>query len=237
VAGQTIPNLVTVGLSSSGTFDAENLNGSVDVIVDLEGYYASGSPGVGLYNALATPVRICDTRTTATGTAARCIGQEPAPGGSMAVQVNGLGGRTFEQGRGRGPQRHRRGPQRSGHLTVYPTGSTAPLASNVNFSAGEVVPNRVIVPVGGGAVDILSSAGTPDILVDVAGWFTDDSNASATGAEFTPAVTPMRVCDTRSGLSYSTPCAGDTLKTGSRNSRRDGRRHRRHSQRESPQWF
>ena len=77
------------------------------------------------------------------------------------------------------------------------------------------VPNRVIVPVSSdGTVEILSSAGTPDIVVDVAGWFTDASNPSATGALFTPAIAPTRVCDTRSGLAYSTPCAGLTLRSG-----------------------
>ena len=93
------------------------------------------------------------------------------------------------------------GATASGHLTVYPAGTTAPLASNVNFTARAVIPNRVIVPVvAGGAVSIQSSNGNPDILVDVAGWFTDNSNASATGTQFTPAVTPTRVCDTRSGF-------------------------------------
>ena len=57
-----MPNLVTVGLSAAGTFEAENLNGSADVIVDVEGYYGPGSAGTGLYNALSTPARICDTR-------------------------------------------------------------------------------------------------------------------------------------------------------------------------------
>ena len=108
------------------------------------------------------------------------------------------------------------GATASGHLTAYPAETTAPLASNVNFTAGAVIPNRVIVPVGtNGAVDILLSNGNPNILVDVAGWFTDNSNASATGTQFTPEVTPTRVCDTRSGLTYSTPCTGDTVEAGS----------------------
>ena len=42
VAGQTVPNLVTVGLSAAGTFEAENLSGTADVIVDIEGYYGAG---------------------------------------------------------------------------------------------------------------------------------------------------------------------------------------------------
>ncbi|TMD71527.1 MAG: hypothetical protein E6I81_10325, partial [Chloroflexi bacterium] len=36
----------------------------------------------------------------------------------------------------------------AGFFTVYPTGVTRPLASNLNWAAGVTVPNRVIVPVG-----------------------------------------------------------------------------------------
>jgi len=218
IAGQTVPNLVTVGLSPGGTFEAENFNGSTDVIIDVEGYYAAGAPGEGLYNALPSPVRICDTRagnpSGLSGTVlTQCEGQAPSPGNSLAVDV--LGGVPATGVGAVVLNLTAVDATAAGHLTVYPADASAPLASNVNFTAGEVVPNRVIVPVGpGGVVDVLSSYGSPDILVDVAGWYTDDSDSSATGAEFTPAVTPIRVCDTRSGLSYATPCAGRTLGAG-----------------------
>jgi len=217
--GQNVPNLVTVALSASGTFEAENFAGSADVIVDVEGYYGAGDPGQGLYDALATPARICDTRagnpSGLTGGATQCTGLTPAAGTPLGVTVDGLAG-VPSTGVGAVVLNVTAvRPTASGHLTVYPAGGSAPLASNVNYTAGEVVPNRVVVPVGtGGVVEVLSSAGHPDVLVDVAGWFTDDSDSSATGARFVPAVTPTRVCDTRSGLSYATPCAGDTLGAG-----------------------
>ena len=217
--GQNVPNLVTVALSASGTFEAENFAGSADVIVDVEGYYGAGDPGQGLYDALATPARICDTRagnpSGLTGGATQCTGLTPAAGTPLGVTVDGLAG-VPSTGVGAVVLNVTAvRPTASGHLTVYPAGGSAPLASNVNYTAGEVVPNRVVVPVGtGGVVEVLSSAGHPDVLVDVAGWFTDDSDSSATGARFVPAVTPTRVCDTRSGLSYATPCAGETLGAG-----------------------
>ena len=219
-AGQTDPNLVTVGLSGTGAFDATNFGGSADVIIDVEGYYAPGDAGAGLYNALATPARICDTRSGnpsgLSGTAlTQCEGQAPTPGDVLAVQVDGQGGVPASGVGAVVLNVTAVGASSRGYLTAFPAGGTAPLASNVNYGPGISVPNRVIVPVSAaGAVDILSFAGTPQILVDVAGWFTDDSSSSAPGTHFSFASAPTRVCDTRTGVGYTTPCTGHTLAAG-----------------------
>jgi len=224
VPGRAVANLVTVGLSSAGIFDVANHAGSTDVVVDLEGYYDTTSTYSGRYNPLATPARICDTRTGnpsgLSGTAlTQCQGLFPLPGSPLSVTVDGLGGvpstgvsavvlnlTAVASGRGSLP----------GHLTVYASGTSAPTTSNVNFGPGQTVANRVIVPVGAdGAVEIATSTEGPDVLVDVSGWFTDGSVQPATGGVFTPAVSPTRVCDTRSGLAYSTPCAGQAVEAGS----------------------
>ena len=61
----------------------------------------------------------------------------------------------------------------AGHITVYPDGTTLPTASNLNFTAGETVPNLVITPVGSdGEVDLYNgSAGTVQLVADVSGYF------------------------------------------------------------------
>jgi len=94
-------------------------------------------------------------------------------------------------------------------------GSAQPNASNLNWVAGQTVPNRVIVPVGTGAdageVTIANDAGNTDVVVDVGGWFTDSSNASATGARYV-ALPPTRICDTRAENGAVVPanqCNGD----------------------------
>jgi hypothetical protein len=84
------------------------------------------------------------------------------------------------------------------HLTAFPGGQVVPLASNVNFRAGQVVPNRAIVKVGSGQVNILNNTGDVDVIIDVAGWFTDGSKLEESGAIFT-AHAPQRVLDTRDG--------------------------------------
>ena len=64
------------------------------------------------------------------------------------------------------------GPDRSGHVTVFPCGATLPEASNLNYSPGQVVPNAVLAKIGdGGKVCIYAHAST-HLLVDVNGAFT-----------------------------------------------------------------
>jgi len=85
-----------------------------------------------------------------------------------------------------------------GYLTLFPTGASRPLASNVNFSANQTVPNRVAVQLGtGGKVSIYNPSGSTHVILDVNGWFTD-ATAGGTGSLFT-AVTPVRILDSRNG--------------------------------------
>ena len=86
------------------------------------------------------------------------------------------------------------GPADPGFVTVYPTGVTRPLASSLNFTAGETVPNLVIAQVGtDGQISLYNSSRRHPCVVDVVGWF-------ATGANYT-GLTPARLLDTRAGAS------------------------------------
>ena len=208
-AGTDVPNLVTVALPQDGKVDVYNAAGSADLIVDVEGYYAAEpTAGTGLYNAL-TPVRICDTRTGEPQN--QCTGHAPGPSQAMQVTVVGQGGVPSSGVAAVVLNVTAIGSAASGYLTVYPYGISQPSASNVNYRAGEVVPNRVMVPLGkGGMIAIYSGNGDPNVAVDVSGWFTDSSNTSATGALFTAAPTPVRICDTRTGQPQN-QCTGKTL--------------------------
>jgi len=89
-------------------------------------------------------------------------------------------------------------PSAAGYLTVYPTAATQPTASNLNFTAGEVVPNLVEVGAGSsGQVSIYSSSRS-DVVVDVEGYV-DSTASGGTGAGLYNALSPARICDTRSG--------------------------------------
>ena len=51
-------------------------------------------------------------------------------------------------------------PRPASYLTAWPTGDPRPLASNLNYVAGQTVPNLVIVKVGaGGKVSLYNAAG------------------------------------------------------------------------------
>jgi len=58
-----------------------------------------------------------------------------------------------------------------GFVTVYPCGSR-PDASNLNFRAGQTVPNAVIAPVSASGAVCFYVYGSAHLLVDVSGYFT-----------------------------------------------------------------
>jgi len=83
-------------------------------------------------------------------------------------------------------------PTTNGYITAWPTGTSRPLASNINFTPGLTIPNLVVAKLGNsGKVSLYNSTGTTNLITDVAGWFPATSS-------FVPLV-PARILDTRSG--------------------------------------
>jgi hypothetical protein len=84
----------------------------------------------------------------------------------------------------------------AGFITVWPCSNQQPGTSNVNFDAGEAVPNLVTVGLAGdGSVCFRSSVAT-HLIVDLSSWF------DASGP-FVP-LAPSRLVDTRSGVGGAT---------------------------------
>jgi hypothetical protein len=66
------------------------------------------------------------------------------------------------------------GPSGGGFATVFPCGSEPPNASNLNYAAGQTIPNAVTARVGvGGKVCVFTHAET-DLIVDVNGYHPSD---------------------------------------------------------------
>ena len=198
VAGQTIPNLVTVGLgtgTSDGRVAVRNSSGYADVIFDVQGYYSTPdqSPGPdGLFNPLV-PSRLLDTRN-GTGAPVGKLGQ----GQTLNLQVSGRGGVPASGVSALVMNVTVTNPSSAGFLTAFPTGVALPIASNLNFRAGQTVPNRVMVRLGtSGKVSLYNASGTTDVVADVNGWFTDGT-AGGTGSRFVP-MPPSRILDSRYG--------------------------------------
>jgi hypothetical protein len=215
LAHTVIANLVTVTLGAGGKINIYNALGSVNVLVDVEGYFTPQpvTDVIGLFHP-ASPVRVCDTRPQsptpicsahgALGPGALMVvnfataGGLPGDGTAEAVVVNltGVAGSA------------------STYLSLFPTksdGTCHPTGtSNINLVPGAVQANRVMVALGpsttGGPNDALcvyNPAGTINVLVDANGWYGSSSApASPAGYQY-QAVAPTRICDTRLG---STPC-------------------------------
>jgi hypothetical protein len=99
----------------------------------------------------------------------------------------------------------------AGFLTVFPTPTSTtsiaiPIASNVNFSTGQVIANRVIIPVGSnGEIDLYNNSGSVKVDIDLDGYYT--GSAGELGSAYTP-MNPVRVTDTRVGSNGSALGAG-----------------------------
>jgi hypothetical protein len=205
--GQTIANLTQVEIGSCGlnVFLSTFPNaGFADVFLDLEGYYSQAPAGaIGLYDPLNTPFRVLDTRTPigghqrqfqpGEGFALKVAGNAgiasspPVPPDASAVTLN----LTSVIGTA------------ASYLSVYPAinaSNPCPAdltSSNLNFPAGSIRANRVIVQVGfNGQICFFNSEGTVDVLADLGGWFSGGQSSDTVGLQFTP-WTPARIYDSR----------------------------------------
>ncbi|MEV7579891.1 hypothetical protein ACIRUY_01170 [Streptomyces erythrochromogenes] len=136
------------------------------------------------------PTRLLDTRN-GTGTKAgkvagrgttrvQVAGNSGIPAGATAVVLNVTVTNTTD----------------GGHVAVYPGKGSRPDTSNLNYTAGQSVPNLVIVPVGAdGSVELFNGGWSPvDLIADVTGYFTRTAAGGYTS------ITPTRFVDTREGL-------------------------------------
>ena len=171
--GLTIPNLVISGMSSG---QVSLYNGSAtaatDLVADVQGWFPSNSG----YAAL-TPARLLDTRSGQSTIDGQYAGVGAlAADGSLNLQVTGRGGVPVA-GAGTAVLNVTAVlPSQAGYITIWPTGSAQPLASNLNLNPGATIPNLVLAKIGSdGKVSIFNGSQAPtDILVDVQGWLPGD---------------------------------------------------------------
>ncbi len=206
-------NLAIVQLSAGGAITIYNALGHVDVIVDVEGYFATptGSGIVpGEFHSIP-PLRICDTRAAQETECAGATSNPLAGGTWRDVVLSGLpagapGGTASIPADGTAAAAvfnlTATGGTVGTYLAVAPPNSSdqcpsRPLASNVNPAAGTTLPNRVISPLGPRHdVCVFNAVGRIDFIIDVDGWFGTGAETT-TGALFN-SIAPTRICDTRS---------------------------------------
>jgi len=94
-----------------------------------------------------------------------------------------------------------------GYVTLYPSGAALPTASNLNFVAGQVVPNAFTVGLGSdGAFNIFASGAT-HFIIDITGYYAPPGTG---GLYYHPLPRPVRLLDTRPGLTGSGGLVCDT---------------------------
>ena len=164
VPGQTVANMVVTGIGADGSVSLYNHGGTTQLIVDVTGWFDNG------YHPIE-PTRIMDTRSN------QCL-VRLGPGQTRMVAVAGLAGVpaiasavTLNV--------TAVNPTTTTFLTLWPSGTPRPLASNLNPIAG-IVPNMATVGLGtDGRVAIFNQQGIVDVLIDVTGWYDGDVPVTA----------------------------------------------------------
>jgi len=175
--GQTIANLAVVKLGPTGKLSVFNAAGSTHVILDVMGYF-DGAPAGTQFVPLSprrqldtrysgvwgTPdplrpgeyrsVRLANPPTASTSGTLYYSGLLPSDAKAVALNITVTG------------------PTASGYLTLFPTGTAPPTASNINFTAGLTIANSDVVKLGtGGNITIFNPYGTTHVIIDVVGYY------------------------------------------------------------------
>ncbi len=187
-AGETIANLVKVRLGTDGKVSIRNQSGNVAVIADVVGYYG---PTGSMYNGVQ-PARVLDTRddvgladpfAPAQTRDLSVIGVGGVPVGATAVAMNV----TVTGGTD------------ASNLRVWPAGQSQPNVSNLNWVAGQTIPNMVIAKVGtDGKVSIRNQSGNVQVIADVVGYYGSSGDLFA-------GLQPQRILDTRDDVGLADP--------------------------------
>jgi uncharacterized repeat protein (TIGR01451 family) len=200
-ANQIIPSSFTIGLGADGAFNIF-ASAATHFIVDVTGYYAPPAPGGLYFHPLAAPLRLLDTRQGQT--ACDAPGAPLANNGTKTVTAQGfclsaripttakaiVGNATVSNFISSG----------SNFITLYPFGSSQPNASNLNYTANQIIPNAFTVGLSSDGKFNIFSTGATDFIVDVAGYYSEEAvDVNGQGLLFNPLPTPVRLLDTRAG--------------------------------------
>ncbi|WP_345144144.1 hypothetical protein [Dactylosporangium darangshiense] len=187
----TVPNFAVVpttpcgdcgsatGLPSIGVYTSTNAH----IIVDIVGYYDDGSLPGGLRFTPIVPTRIADTRS-GQGWPSRlgpgATASIAAPGSIASVDTWALATNVTAVL-----------PTSATYVTVWPSGAGRPGTSNLNPTAGSIVPNAVQTMIGADdKFNVFNAGGYCDVVVDVVGTFYQYPSSTASGWSTSAPVTP-----------------------------------------------
>jgi Phosphoesterase family/IPT/TIG domain len=178
--GGSLPNRVISSLGPNEDVCVFNAVGSINFIIDVDGWFGNAGAPAGAFFYSVAPTRICDTRA---GSGKPCAGTQltpnafetiaaagvlvlPGEGGStppvaMVANLTAVAGST------------------STYLALYPSDAgSPPRTSDLNPAAGQVIANLAVVALAttgpdtvDGHVNLYNAVGHIDAILDVAGWF------------------------------------------------------------------
>jgi hypothetical protein len=213
---QVLNNGFTVGLGTDGAFKIFATS-NTDVVVDITGYYAPPSVEGLYFHPLPKPIRVLDTRPSAT------IGFN-LPGVPLAGNAD-----TAQQGRnltydgvtipataqalvGNATTVNPGG----GYLTLYPQGTARPFVASSNYNAGDVMNAPFTVGLGASGNFMMYVTSATHLVVDVLGYYSADAvDANGAGLLFSPLPTSARLLDTRASATVGCYLPGAALLAGS----------------------
>jgi WD40 repeat protein len=163
-----VPTSITaqVPLSADGKMTVYNQSSTVDLVVDVQGYFtAAGNTG-----AMFTPGtgRLYDTRT----------GSNTIIGNGETRSIQAAGGHTPAAGSGITAVvitlTALHAANSSGGATVWAEGAARPGTTSINFTPNSIRSNTITVPVSASGKINLNNVGDPThYVLDVQGWYLD----------------------------------------------------------------
>jgi len=170
-AGQSVSNTVIVKLgtgaaANAGSISIANSAGSTNVIVDVVGYFSSSSTGGRYFTK--TAVRTFNTADGTGGSLAK-IGA----GATVKLTIASRSGIPSTGVKAILMNVSASGRSAAGGITVSAAGSTKPSVNQVYGAANTTMSNMVVSALGEtpGKVNIFNTAGTTDVMADLAGYF------------------------------------------------------------------
>ena len=170
---------MTVKLSASGQIDITGAGGSIDLNIDVEGYFM---PGSGSDYVPIAAERSCDTRpgnaSSLSGFAAQCngasnVGETIPAGATLNVNVARLttGVTTPIPANTTAAVLDVIAVDEAavGWLEVYPAGTTRQWASTLNFQLS-TISNEVTAGIGSNGQITIYAAAKTDVIIDVEGY-------------------------------------------------------------------
>ncbi len=161
-ANETVPNGASVPLDVNGGLCVFSPV-AADLLIDVNGYYAAA--GAGRF-ASVTPARLMDSRSgigapgrlsAGSITALTVAGVAGVPTAARLVSLNVTSA----------------DPSNPGYVTVFPCGTTMPIASSLNPVPGSAKSNVVLAPVANDGTVCFFTSTDVELIVDITGYIAD----------------------------------------------------------------